>query len=142
MKGLDIQKAASGWALRLAHMRKFSIPIANSVVRLLWDIHAGCQVILKRIFMYELYMPSLERLAESTSDGYNRPVAERSHSGLVRALGKRVRGQLLRGFESLPLRHKKRLRSASAFLFGDQAYNRYDDGRRAWYSAICGGAPG
>ena len=29
---------------------------------------------------------------------------ERSHSGRVRSLGKRVGGQLSRGFESLPLR--------------------------------------
>jgi hypothetical protein len=29
-----------------------------------------------------------------------------TYSGLVRALGKRVRGQLLRGFESLPLRQR------------------------------------
>ena len=31
---------------------------------------------------------------------------ERSHSGLVRSLGKRVTCQRVRGFESPPLRHR------------------------------------
>src|SRR5690606_29793559 len=33
---------------------------------------------------------------------------EGSHSGLVRTLGKRVTGKLVRGFESLSLRHSSR----------------------------------
>ena len=32
---------------------------------------------------------------------------ERWQSGLMRSLGKRVRANTLRGFESLPLRHNK-----------------------------------
>ena len=42
--------------------------------------------------------------------------AENWPSGRRRTLGKRVRGQLLRGFESLVLRHNKEARIPSFFI--------------------------
>ena len=43
-------------------------------------------------------------------------VLERSHSGLVRTLGKRVNPKGFRGFESPPLRHEAELTTFARFM--------------------------